>query len=57
MVRELCPDLDLSGIIPSRSEDRVAKEEAISIQEEAPTEPEIVQTGDTTSEQRNDDEA
>ena len=43
-------NLDLSSIVPPRSEDGVAKEEATLIQEEAPTESEIVQVEDATLE-------
>ena len=57
MVGELCPDLDLSSIIPPGSEDGVAEEEVALNQEEASIEPKIIQVDDATVEQRNDDEA
>ena len=47
-VEKLYSDLDLSSIVSPRSKDGVAEEEATSIQEEAPTEPEIVQVDDAT---------
>ena len=59
VVEKLYLSLDLSSIIPPRSEDEVAEEEAASTQEEALTGPENIQVDDATLKQRNrnDDEA
>ena len=52
-VEKLYPNLDLSSIIPPRSEDEVAEEEATLAEEEAPIVPDVIQVADTTPEQRN----
>ena len=55
VIKKLYSNLDLSSIIPSRSKDGAAEEDAVSAEGRTPTASEVVQVFEATLKQRDED--